>query len=218
LSGSSQTFNWSANGATVREWGIYVGSSLLIRYIHDSGTLGTSLSTTVNSLPTDGSTLFVRLWYRTSTGWQSVDVQYNAASGSGFDVTKNLFIDDDNTGSCNGVTIAVVDLNSGANNLTVDLAFNGDLDLNVAEPDGTCVWWQESSSINGGSHSGDITAGGGAETYTITNGPAGVYTIRAHYHGSAQNGVFHINGSNGSLNFAAKTGEVPDVFIFDENK
>ena len=79
LAGDSATFAWAANGATVTEWWLYVGSSLGASDHHDSGSLGTQLSTTVSGLPTDGSTLFVRLFFKISGSWQEADYQFTAA-------------------------------------------------------------------------------------------------------------------------------------------
>jgi hypothetical protein len=61
---------------------LYVGTSVGGNEIYDSGSLGSSVSATVSRLPTDGSTVWVRLWY-VSDGWQSVDFQYTATGGSG---------------------------------------------------------------------------------------------------------------------------------------
>ena len=58
--------------------------------LHDSGSLGTQLSTTVSGLPTDGSTLFVRLFFRISGTWQEADYQFTAASSSGTLLTDNF--------------------------------------------------------------------------------------------------------------------------------
>jgi len=77
LSGTSETFQWSANGSAVTEWWVYVGTSVGGKEIYDSGSLGSSTSTTVSRLPTDGSTVWVRLWY-VDGDWQWVDFQYTA--------------------------------------------------------------------------------------------------------------------------------------------
>jgi hypothetical protein len=83
LSGSSETFTWTANGTAVSQWWLYVGSSTGSSNIANSGSLGTSTSSyTVNSLPTNGSQVYVRLWYNTGS-WQYIDYQYTAFTGSG---------------------------------------------------------------------------------------------------------------------------------------
>ena len=55
---------WNANGTAVSEWWLYVGTSPGARDILDSGSLGSATSMTVNNLPTDGSTVYARLFYR----------------------------------------------------------------------------------------------------------------------------------------------------------
>jgi hypothetical protein len=80
LTESTVTFQWTANGAPVTQWWLYLGTSQGAEDLHDSGSLGTSLSTTVTGLPTDGRIIFARLWYRLASGWQQIDVQYTAAS------------------------------------------------------------------------------------------------------------------------------------------
>ncbi|HVF62701.1 MAG TPA: hypothetical protein VNE58_01745 [Casimicrobiaceae bacterium] len=79
LPGATTTFNWVANGAAVAEWWLYVGSAVGANNYHDSGSLGTALSRTVNGLPTNDTPVFVRLWYKVGGSWQSVDFQYTAS-------------------------------------------------------------------------------------------------------------------------------------------
>lgn len=83
LPGSSATFQWSANGASVTEWWLYVGSSRGARNYFDSLSLGTKLSVIVNGLPTNGSGVWVhvRLWYRVAGLWRYSDLVYTP-SGS----------------------------------------------------------------------------------------------------------------------------------------
>lgn len=83
LTSGTQNISWSANGNNVDEWWIYVGSSVGANNHHDSGNLFSTLSTVISGLPTDGSTLHVRLWYRQTGGsWSFVDSTYIAASGA----------------------------------------------------------------------------------------------------------------------------------------
>ncbi len=76
LTSSSVTFQWSS-GAGVSEYFLYVGTSLGANDIYGQSQ-GLSLSATVNNLPVDGSTLYVRLWWDTSAGWQYTDYTYTA--------------------------------------------------------------------------------------------------------------------------------------------
>lgn len=79
LSGSTASFGWSANGAPVTEWWLYMGSAAGAKDVLSSGSLGTSLSTTLNSVPTDGTQVFVRLWFKIAGEWKFVDLTYTAA-------------------------------------------------------------------------------------------------------------------------------------------
>ncbi len=47
---------------------------------------------TINGLPTNGSTVYVRLWTLLSTGWAYQDTQYRAASTGGTVTTKAAMI------------------------------------------------------------------------------------------------------------------------------
>ena len=79
--GASQEFTWSEPGSTVNEWWVYIGSSAGSADIEDSGTLGTATGYTATNLPTDGSTVNVRLFYRESAGtWQWIDASYMAVN------------------------------------------------------------------------------------------------------------------------------------------
>jgi astacin len=80
LAHSSATFVWTANGGQVLQWWLYAGSSPGASNHFNSGSLGTNLSVMALGLPTDGSQVHVRLWFKTSGGWQSVDFQYTAAT------------------------------------------------------------------------------------------------------------------------------------------
>jgi hypothetical protein len=92
LGGDTETFQWSANGTPVTEWCLYVGTSVGGKEIHDSGSLGSStLSAVVSGLPSDGSTVWVRLWY-VSNNWRWVDFQYTATT-DGLVRDYNLVVD-----------------------------------------------------------------------------------------------------------------------------
>jgi hypothetical protein len=78
LTGSSATFSWSA-GSGALEYFLYAGASAGSNSYFGQST-GTGLAATVNSLPTNGSTVYVRLWTRFSSGWQYTDYTYRVAS------------------------------------------------------------------------------------------------------------------------------------------
>ena len=89
LTGASQAFTWIANGATVTNWGLYVGSSqgsydiLSFGGTYEGSPNDQATGTTVTGLPTDGSTVHVRLYYKISGSWYFVDTTYTAYTASG---------------------------------------------------------------------------------------------------------------------------------------
>jgi serine protease len=76
LPSSSATFQWTG-GAGVAEYFLYVGSAKGASDIYSKNE-GLNFSDTVTSLPTNGMTLYVRLWWLTADGWQSGDYTYTA--------------------------------------------------------------------------------------------------------------------------------------------
>jgi len=77
LASSSVTFQWSS-GTGVTNYFLYVGSSFGANDIFGQSA-GLNLSTAVNNLPVNGSTLYVRLWWATAAaGWQYTDYTYTA--------------------------------------------------------------------------------------------------------------------------------------------
>jgi probable HAF family extracellular repeat protein len=78
LSASTETFSWSANTSNVTEWWLYAGSAPGRHDFYDSRSLGNSLTTNVPGLPVDGSTIYVRLWYRVGGSWRYIDITYIA--------------------------------------------------------------------------------------------------------------------------------------------
>ena len=77
LGGSSVTFTWTGSGVT--DYQLYVGTSLGSASLY-AGDEKTNLSKTVTGLPTDGRTLYVRLWSLVGESWQSSDATYTAAT------------------------------------------------------------------------------------------------------------------------------------------
>ena len=77
LTDSNQLFSWSGSSDITEYW-LYVGTSLGGQDIHNSGSLGTSTSATVSGLPTNGSTLHVRLWHFEGGYWFNTDFTYTA--------------------------------------------------------------------------------------------------------------------------------------------
>jgi hypothetical protein len=77
LPGASATFSWSA-GSGVSAYNLYVGTSVGGKQIFKTGETSAK-SATVSGIPTNGSTVYVRLWSFLSGGWQFTDYTYKAA-------------------------------------------------------------------------------------------------------------------------------------------
>ena len=79
---TSDTFYWKNNGAAITNYWLYVGTSLGGRQIHNSGELaGTTTGRFVTPLPTNGKTVYVRLWYKRdgTSAWNYKDTEYRAS-------------------------------------------------------------------------------------------------------------------------------------------
>ena len=79
LPGSSATFTWVSNGTNTTQWWLHFGTAKGSYDLFDTGSLGTNQSATIDDFPTDGSTIWARLWYQLPGGWEFVDFQYSAA-------------------------------------------------------------------------------------------------------------------------------------------
>ncbi len=80
LTDTTVTFQWTANGAAVTEWWLYIGTGPGAKDIYDSGSLGTATSDTVSGLPDDGSQIYVRLRFMVDGVWLFDDFQYTAVN------------------------------------------------------------------------------------------------------------------------------------------
>jgi len=89
LGGSTATFQWQDNGTTVTRYWLYIGKTRGGRdYL--SRSMNSATSHTINNLPTDGSGVWVRLWYYTNA-WRYNDHYYTAAGeGAGIQLTPAL--------------------------------------------------------------------------------------------------------------------------------
>src|SRR5437870_4635780 len=79
LAGATVSFGWSAGTGATEYW-LEVGTTGVGSTNLYSQSQGLSLSGTVNGLPIDGSTVYVRLWTRLSGTWQLNDYTYRAAT------------------------------------------------------------------------------------------------------------------------------------------
>ena len=83
LAGSSQTFEWTANGAAVTQWQLQIGTTPGGNQLLSRGLDADVLSFTATGLPTDGSTVYVRLRWRIAGQVTTVDYVYTAAGDGG---------------------------------------------------------------------------------------------------------------------------------------
>ncbi len=90
LDGAAVTFAWTAHNQPVTEWWLYVGSTEGAQDIYNSQGLGATTSLVVSGLPTDGRTLYVRLWYRIGGFWEFTDEQFTAATFAAPSLTSPL--------------------------------------------------------------------------------------------------------------------------------
>jgi hypothetical protein len=80
LPGNSFTFQWTGSN-TATAYRIGAGSTQGGNNYYDSGSLPTTtLSQTVNTLPTDGSTVYVTLWTQINSQWANNQYYYTAAN------------------------------------------------------------------------------------------------------------------------------------------
>ena len=85
LRGSIAVFAWDFEDLPIEAAFLYVGSSRGGSQ-HASRDVRSLEQTSVGDLPTDGSEVFVRLWYRTGNAWRFADEQYRAAGADGLPV------------------------------------------------------------------------------------------------------------------------------------
>jgi hypothetical protein len=78
LPGSTVTFRWSG-GVGVSEYWLYLSKIAPGGKEIYSSALGSNTSMTFTTLPTDGSTLYVRLWSQIGVVWQYADYSYKTA-------------------------------------------------------------------------------------------------------------------------------------------
>ncbi len=71
-------FNWADNNTAVNYWWLYLGSRQGHFDLYNSGpSIRDKNSVTVDQLPTDGTLVHARLWFRTTAnGWQYTDYTY----------------------------------------------------------------------------------------------------------------------------------------------
>ncbi len=82
FTGSTVTFNWTAGSSATAYW-LDIGNVAGGNQYSQSGNLGNVLTTTVNGLPTDGSTVYVTLYSYVGGQWLSTGYIYTAFNPTG---------------------------------------------------------------------------------------------------------------------------------------
>jgi hypothetical protein len=77
ISGTTATFNWSGDSNATAYW-VDIGSSAGGNDIYSSGNLGTALTTTVTTLPANGSEIYVSLYSYVGGQWVNNPVTYTS--------------------------------------------------------------------------------------------------------------------------------------------
>jgi hypothetical protein len=77
LSGSTATFTWSSDSSATGYW-VDIGSTAGGNDIYSSGNLGTATTTTVYSLPANGTTIYVSLYSYVGGQWLNNPVTYTS--------------------------------------------------------------------------------------------------------------------------------------------
>lgn len=97
LTSADTTFEWEAVSIDIIDWWLYVDYREGGAFYFNSGALGTQTSALVENLPTDGSALTARLWYRVNgseaNDWQFIDRTF-IASGQPPIITSPALGDD----------------------------------------------------------------------------------------------------------------------------
>ncbi|MDR4504951.1 MAG: zinc-dependent metalloprotease [Candidatus Scalindua sp.] len=81
LNCTSHQFSWTNPNGSTAFW-VYAGSSRGAYDYYNSRNIGTATSHAVTGLPSDGSTVYVRLYYY-KNGWKKEDYTYKACTGGG---------------------------------------------------------------------------------------------------------------------------------------
>jgi hypothetical protein len=78
IHGTSATFTWSSDANATAYW-VDIGSSAGGNNVYSSGNLGTALTTTVYTLPANGSTIYVSLYSYVGGQWINNPITYTSA-------------------------------------------------------------------------------------------------------------------------------------------
>ena len=165
LSGASVTFGWSAgSSATSTGYWLWVGDTGWGSHNDYNQAVGTSLSASVTGLPTDGRTLYVRLWTNTASGWQFNDYSYTSGSSGGGGTTSTVTV---STSGCGYTSLGGVVGHHAGDSISV-----------------TATACDGGHSFTGWTVSGASCSGGTSASPCTFTMPAGNVTVTAAFTGS----------------------------------
>ena len=158
LSSSSATFQWSS-GTGVTEYFFYVGTTLGGNEIYGLSQ-GLNQSVTVNNLPVNGSTLYVRLWWQIAGSWYTADYTYTAATICSYSLSPSSA----SPGASSGSGSFSMTAGSGCS-WSASTAYSWIHTTSSGSDNGTVSYTYDANTSTS-SRSGTITAGG--QTFTLT--------------------------------------------------
>ncbi len=209
LSGSTQAFTWNYNTNAVEQWALYAGSTSGSYDYYVGGAINTATTTTVTGLPTDGSTVYIRLWYRIDTVWAYIDSTYTAATTIAPDYGITLQASQTDFAGITGSAvyhIKVEELSGGENSGPLSLSFssshisgyqfleteanNSDWELNETQW-GYIITYTKNNGVFDPNAVSNLTL---KVTYVFSTGSSGSFTVNT----SVRSGSGDNNSSNDS--------------------
>ncbi len=184
LTSATVAFRWTNVGAV--QYYLYIGTTRGGRQIY-SGNQGRATSRVVSGLPTNGSTIYVRLWTRTAAGWRYHDYTYQAGR-----------TDDHGNSTATATAIALPSTTAGVINYAGDNDYfrvvvpsSGVLTVNTTGATDTFGYLLSST---GRIIASNDDAGGALRTNfrisrTVT---AGTYYIRVRHFSNTGTGAYHL--------------------------
>jgi hypothetical protein len=149
LGGAAVTFTWSAGSGASAYWmdvGIYAGGFDIF-----SQGEGLTTSATVNSLPTNGSTVYVRLWTALGAVWQYADYTYTASGASVPTLSRAVMLAPSPGSRLTGAAVAFTwKAGSAGSSYEVDFGRSiGGQEFGVGSPGSATSWVAQSLPTDG---------------------------------------------------------------------
>ncbi|MDR4506213.1 MAG: hypothetical protein MRK01_15685 [Candidatus Scalindua sp.] len=205
---STSTFEWSADSGVSQYW-LSIGTSIAALDNTPYGDVysrnqGISTSATVPTIPLNGNTLYVRLWYKDGDKWEHVDYTYQtegctdpyepnetSTQAYGFLTSGNKY----NARICNSIDIDWFKIEVGS---------AGTITLNMKPPQTSCLNYNlELYDANGVKLDSSTLDGCQTETITYDATASGTYLIK----------TFGVNGVHDTTDTYELSGTWPEVVL-----